>query len=68
MVFAASLRNSVRSMCETASMEIAHAYGLDHSRHCRDFMTYKKRSGTRRFVDKDVACGERATRTHISCC
>ena len=57
-VFTRALRERTTSTCNTAAMEIAHAYGLDHSRHCRDFMTYKRNCGRRRFMDDDIACGE----------
>lgn len=62
LVFTRSLRHAVRSVCETAAMEIAHAYGLDHSRHCKDLMTYMKPCGKKRFTDRDVVCGEHANR------
>jgi hypothetical protein len=61
-VFSGALRNRPTSMCETAGMEIGHAYGLDHSRHCSDLMTYMKRCGSRTFVDKDLRCGEHTAR------
>ena len=57
-VFTETLKNRLEDSCDTAAMEIAHAYGLDHAFHCRDVMTYKKRCGTRRFVDEDMRCGE----------
>lgn len=62
-VFTSTLKNRLEDSCDTAAMEIAHAYGLDHSYHCRDVMTYKKRCGTRRFVDEDTPCGEDEPRT-----
>ena len=62
-VFTSTLKNRLEDSCDTAAMEIAHAYGLDHSFHCRDVMTYKKRCGTRRFVDEDTPCGEDEPRT-----
>jgi len=61
-IFSSTLRNHVTRICETAGMEIAHAYGLDHGYHCKDLMTYKPRCGTRRFVDKTVRCGEEKPR------
>lgn len=61
-VFTRALRESTTATCETAGMEIAHAYGLDHARHCRDLMTYMRRCGTRSFLDKDLACGEHKDR------
>ncbi len=62
-IFTGTLKNRRDDSCDTAAMEIAHAYGLDHAFHCQDVMTYKKRCGTRRFLDKDVPCGEDAART-----
>lgn len=56
--FAGQLRNDVRAVCETIGMEVAHAYGLDHAYLCSDVMTYLKPCGTKKFVDKDVPCGE----------
>jgi hypothetical protein len=61
-VFTRSLRESVQNSCEAAGMEIAHAYGLDHARNCRDLMTYLPRCGARLFVDQDIPCGEDAAR------
>jgi hypothetical protein len=61
-IFTRSLRENAQSTCEAAGMEIAHAYGLDHARSCRDLMTYMPRCGPRRFVDQDVACGEHSAR------
>jgi hypothetical protein len=62
LVFSKTLRNSVRNTCETAGMEIGHAYGLDHGYHCRDLMTYLGRCGSRIFLDKDLHCGEHQRR------
>lgn len=61
-VFTRALRESTTAVCETAGMEIAHAYGLDHARNCRDLMTYMRRCGKRTFLDKDIACGEHKDR------
>jgi hypothetical protein len=55
--FSATLENRVRPICETIGMEVAHAYGLDHGYECRDVMTYLP-GCKRRFLDKDVPCGE----------
>jgi len=62
LVFSRFMRESARRTCETAAHEIAHAYGLDHSYHCRDFMTYLGYCGVKRFVDKAVPCGEKKKR------
>ena len=56
--FAQQLGNQVQPVCETIGMEVAHAYGLDHEYECKDVMTYLKPCGPKRFVDKDVSCGE----------
>lgn len=62
-VFASELKNNTRRVCETTSHEIAHAYGLDHTRECSDLMSYKKPCKKRReFSDKDVPCGETSDR------
>ena len=60
--FSTQLGNDVRTVCETIGMEVAHAYGLDHGYLCSDVMTYLKPCGTKKFVDKDVRCGELAAR------
>jgi len=56
--FSAQLGNRVRDVCETIGMEVAHAYGLDHGYLCSDVMTYLQPCGAKRFVDKDIRCGE----------
>jgi hypothetical protein len=58
LVFSKTLRESPAQMCETASMEIAHAYGLDHAYMCSDLMTYLPSCGEKRFRDKAASCGE----------
>jgi hypothetical protein len=60
--FSAGLGNDVRATCETIGMEVAHAYGLDHEYDCKDVMTYLPSCGARKFVDKDVPCGEKKKR------
>ena len=60
--FSRTLRNRTQTVCETISMEIAHAYGLDHSYHCPDVMTYRRGCGKKRFRDKDAPCGEKTKR------
>jgi len=57
-VFAQQLGNQVTPVCETAGMEVAHAYGLDHGYLCSDVMTYLKPCGPKKFVDKEIPCGE----------
>lgn len=60
--FSAALRHDVRAICETIGMEVAHAYGLDHGYECKDVMTYLTGCGAKKFVDKDVRCGEKKPR------
>ena len=62
LVFTRTLRENAKRMCETAAMEIAHAYGLDHAMHCGDLMSYLPACGTRRFQDREVPCGQREER------
>jgi hypothetical protein len=56
--FSAQLGNAVTQVCETIGMEVAHAYGLDHGYLCSDVMTYLRPCGPKKFVDKDIRCGE----------
>jgi len=62
LIFAHRMNERSSSMCETAGMEIAHAYGLDHERNCRDLMTYMPPCGPRSFVNATARCGELADR------
>ncbi len=62
LVFADALGNRVRPMCETAAMEIAHAYGLDHEYLCKDPMSYLTGCGKKTFQNKDARCGEHKAR------
>jgi hypothetical protein len=61
-VFTRALQEHARSSCEVAGMEIAHAYGLDHARNCKDLMTYMRPCGARSFMDRDLPCGEHEDR------
>jgi hypothetical protein len=61
-VFSDALGNRVQPMCETAAMEIAHAYGLDHEYLCKDPMSYMSGCGKKTFQDKDARCGEHKAR------
>jgi len=58
LIFSKTLKEHARNMCDTASMEIAHAYGLDHAYLCSDVMTYLPACGQKRFQAKDASCGE----------
>jgi hypothetical protein len=60
--FSAALNHETRAICETIGMEVAHAYGLDHGYECKDVMTYLTGCGAKKFVDKDVRCGEKKAR------
>lgn len=64
LVFTRELGNRSTRTCETAAMEIAHAYGLDHTRLCSDVMTYKRSCvKVQHFAKKDAPCGESKNRT-----
>lgn len=65
LVFTRELRERWRSTCETAAMEIAHAFGLDHTYECRDLMTYRPRCGRRSFRDATMPCGENEPRACV---
>jgi hypothetical protein len=62
LVFSRTLRRRTRQVCETAAMEIAHAYGLDHAYNCKDVMSYLRPCARRRFRDEDTPCGEHEAR------
>lgn len=47
-----------QEICETATQEIAHAFGLDHELNCLDPMTYLDGCGAKNFQDEDSPCGE----------
>ncbi|HEU0035582.1 MAG TPA: hypothetical protein VFQ53_33455 [Kofleriaceae bacterium] len=56
--FSSALDHETRTVCETIGMEVAHAYGLDHGYACKDVMTYLPSCGPKKFIDKDIRCGE----------
>jgi hypothetical protein len=62
LIFAHRMHERVVTTCETAGMEIAHAYGLDHERNCKDLMTYMPPCGPRIFVNAAARCGEEKDR------
>lgn len=62
LVFARRMQERVTATCETAGMEIAHAYGLDHERNCKDLMTYMPPCGARIFANAAAPCGEQSDR------
>ncbi len=62
LVFTRALGERVRPICETAAMEIAHTYGLDHVYLCKDPMSYLTGCGNKSFQDKPARCGERKAR------
>jgi hypothetical protein len=61
-VFARAMHESLAPTCDTAAMETAHAYGLDHEYNCHDPMTYLPACGARGFQDTDSPCGEQRQR------
>jgi hypothetical protein len=61
-VFSDGLANRVQPMCETAAMEIAHAYGLDHEFLCKDPMSYLAGCGNKSFQAAEARCGEHKAR------
>lgn len=61
-VFSDTLRNQLQPMCETAAMEVAHAYGLDHEFLCKDPMSYLGGCGKKSFQNQDARCGEQKAR------
>lgn len=60
---AADVGNDITFLCGVVAQETAHALGLDHSRDCRDPMTYLPMCAPKwAFQDVDAACGEFADR------
>ncbi len=60
--FTAVLPHVPRTICEVASQELGHSFGLDHELDAADPMTYLAYHGPRAFQDEDVACGESVAR------
>jgi hypothetical protein len=59
LIFTGVIGHRTTRTCETVSHEVAHAFGVDHSRLCSDVMTYKRSCVKRQsFRDKDAKCGE----------
>ena len=56
--FPGLLHDHPRVVCEVASQEIGHSFGLDHELDAADPMSYLTFHGARAFQDQDVACGE----------
>jgi hypothetical protein len=65
-VFSRAARENIGVMCDTAAMETAHTYGLDHEYLCNDPMTYLPPCGPRAFQNVDAHCGERTRRNCAS--
>ncbi len=61
-VFSHAVHEDTSMMCDTAAMETAHAYGLDHECLCKDPMTYLPPCGPRSFQNVDARCGEKTAR------
>ena len=64
-VFADTLGNRRRAICNTIAEEVGHAYGLDHSYDCSDVMTYLPDCGPKYFRDREMPCGEHEQRACI---
>ncbi len=60
--FAEVYGTDYRSVCETNAQEVAHSFGLDHSRLCQDPMTYLSGCGDKSFQNVASACGEYSNR------
>ena len=61
-IFTRGLKEQTRAICETAAMEVAHTYGLDHEYTCKDPMGYLGGCGARWFQEKAYPCGEHKAR------
>ncbi|HEV8322846.1 MAG TPA: hypothetical protein VG389_14625 [Myxococcota bacterium] len=64
--FSRKMRERPDAVCDTAAMEIAHTYGLDHEMLCSDPMSYASGCGPRTFRDQDAPCGESKARNCAS--
>lgn len=59
-------RYRTRTNCETIAHEVGHIYGLDHTYHCRDIMSYLQGCGKKTFVERTLACGEHEMRECVA--
>jgi hypothetical protein len=56
-VFSDLMGRRVRPICEAVMHELGHTLGLDHSRQCKDVMSYQQ-CGPKQLTDLVAACGE----------
>lgn len=61
-VFVENLGRSAHSVCEVAAQEFGHIYGLDHALDAGDVMSWLPEVEPRRFLDRDLPCGEATAR------
>jgi len=59
-------RFRTRTNCETIAHEVGHIYGLDHTYHCSDVMSYLQGCGKKSFLDETLACGEHDLRECVA--
>ncbi|HEU5058644.1 MAG TPA: Ig-like domain-containing protein [Kofleriaceae bacterium] len=61
--FPEALPPSAQIVCEVATQEIAHSFGLDHEFLCEDPMTYLAGCGAKSFRNVAAPCGEFSARS-----